>query len=80
GEIELSDVVPRAAGGNGRAGGAANGHAAAVSGPRAGERAAERSAGTPDSRPAGATAGRGTRAVLRLPVVRVAAPAASTNT
>ncbi|MEB2557099.1 ATP-binding protein [Burkholderia cenocepacia] len=84
GEIELSDVTPRAAGGNGRAGGAANGHAAAASGQRAGSRtgapAAERPAGTPDSRPAGAAAGRGTRAVLRLPVVRVAMPAASTNT
>ncbi|EMH1903115.1 sensor histidine kinase, partial [Burkholderia cepacia] len=47
---------------------------------RAGQRAAERTTGTPDSRPAGAAAARGTRAVLRLPVVRVAASAASTNT
>ena len=50
GEIELSDVV-RAAGGNGRAGSAANGHAAAGSAQRAGQRGAERTTGTPDSRP-----------------------------
>jgi len=75
GEIELSDVTPRAAGGNGRAAGGANGHAAAASGQRTNERAAA----APDSRPAGSP-GRGTRAVLRLPVARIAAPAASTNT
>ena len=80
GEIELSDVVPRASGGNGRAGIAANGHAAAGTAQRAGQRLAERATGTPESRPAGTTAARGTRAVLRLPVVRVAASAASTNT
>ncbi|PRF95764.1 ATP-binding protein [Burkholderia ambifaria] len=75
GEIELSDVTPRAAGGNGRAAGGANGHAAAASG----QRTTERAAAAPDSRPAGSP-GRGTRAVLRLPVARIAAPAALTNT
>ncbi|KVC26430.1 ATP-binding protein [Burkholderia pseudomultivorans] len=68
GEIELSDVTPRA-GANGRAGGAPHGQAAA---------AAERTPGTPDGRPP--ASGRGTRAVLRLPVARMAAQAVSTNT
>jgi two-component system sensor histidine kinase RegB len=64
GDIELSDVTPRAAG-NGRAGGA-HPQPAAAAGQRLDERALERMA----------AAGRGTRAV-RLPVARITAPAAS---
>ncbi|MGS0892999.1 ATP-binding protein [Burkholderia stagnalis] len=81
GEIALSDATPRAPGANGRSGGdATHGQAAA---------SAERPAGKTDARPAavaagrpdGAVPGRGTRAVLHLPVARIAAlSAASTNT
>ncbi|MBR7960720.1 HAMP domain-containing histidine kinase [Burkholderia vietnamiensis] len=74
GEIELSDVAPRSAAGNGRTGGGAHGHAASGAAQRTAERAA-----APDTRVAAAP-GRGTRAVLRLPVARMTAPAASTNT
>jgi two-component system sensor histidine kinase RegB len=81
GEIELSDVTPRAASGNARAGGSASGYSGYAA-------PAERAAGAQDARAGAATAGRiepaasgrGTRAVLRLPATRIAAPAASTNT
>ena len=77
GEIELSDV---ARGGRQRAGGQCGEWSRrGGSAQRAGQRGAERTTGTPDSRPAGA-APRAHAAVLRLPVVRVAASAASTNT